>query len=184
MKPAEHWITCWKSFTCRETGRCKNPRWMVPTLFAACCSRGRPRSNQHRQESGSSLAGVVAETVREARRRTRRAEMHRKADANARNLTGTGTLGSLHRIHVDAARAAFKRSRGHNVALAMPAHGHASSNINPAFRLRLVDHGYGPNESGRLTQTWRRRRQLSKEQRDGWSSRSSDELLPMTQLRP
>ena len=29
-------------------------------------------------ESGSSLAGVVAETVREARRRTRRAEVHRR----------------------------------------------------------------------------------------------------------
>ena len=84
--------------------------------------------------------------------------MHRKANASARNLTATGsnaaflrdravqgvTLGSLHRIHVDAARAAFKLSRGHNVAQAMPAHGHASSNINPAFRLhRHVDHGIG-----------------------------------------
>ena len=152
---------------------------MVPTLFAACCSRGRPRSNQHREERGTSLAGVVAETVREARRRTRCIERQMQ---NARNLAAAASnaavlwdsavqgvnLGSLHRIHVDAARAAFKLSRGHNVALAMPAHGHASSNINPAFRLRLVDRGIGPKESGRLTQTWRRRRQLSMEQRDGW----------------
>ena len=103
--------------------------------------------------------------------------MLRKAGANTWNLKATGTLGSLHRIQVDAARAASKLCRGHNVALAMPAPWHASSNIDPAFRLRLVDHGIGPKESGRLTQTWRRRRQLSKEQRDSWSSRSRDELL-------
>ena len=42
VRPPEHWITGWKSFTCRETGRCKNQWWMVPTLFATCCPRGRP----------------------------------------------------------------------------------------------------------------------------------------------
>ena len=77
VRPPEHWITGWKSFTCRETGRSKNQWWMVPTLFAACCPRGRPRFNQHREESETSLAGVV-ETVRESRRRTR---CNRKADA-------------------------------------------------------------------------------------------------------
>ena len=77
---------------------------------------------------------------------------------NARNLTATGsnaailwnsavqgvTLGSLHRIQVDAARAAFKLSRGHNGTLAMLAPWHASSNIDSAFRLRHhVDCGMG-----------------------------------------
>ena len=53
-------------------------------------------------------------------------------------------LGSLHRIQVDAARAAFKLSRGHNGPLAMLAPWHASSNIDPAFGLRHhVDHDMG-----------------------------------------
>ena len=53
-------------------------------------------------------------------------------------------LGSLHRIQVDAAREAFKLSRGHNGTLAMLAPWHASSNIDPAFRLhRHVDHDMG-----------------------------------------
>ena len=58
-------------------------------------------------------------------------------------------LGSLHRIQVDAAREAFKLSRGHNGALAMLAPWHASSNIDSAFRLRHhVDHDTGRRSVG------------------------------------
>ena len=101
--------------------------------------------------------------------RSRRAQVHRKAGVKHQESDGyvfkcgySLVLGSLHRIQVDAARAAFKLSRGHNGTLAMLAPWHASSNIDSAFRLRRHV------ESTRLTQTWRRRGQLSKEHRDGW----------------
>ena len=66
------------------------------------------------------------------------------------------------------ARAAFKLRRGHNGTLAMLAPWHASSNIDIAFRLRSHGSWHGVKECGRVTQTWRRRRQLPKENRDGW----------------
>ena len=84
-------------------------------------------------------------------RRSRRAQVHRKAGAKHQKSDGyefkcgySLGLGSLHRIQVDAARADFKLSRGHNGALAMLAPWHASSNIDSAFRLRRhVDHDMG-----------------------------------------
>ena len=106
---------------------------------------------------------------------------------NARNLIATASnaavlwdsavqgvnLGSLHRIHVDAARAAFKLSRERTpVQILTPR--------SDSTAMWIMALGEGVNEAYTDMATT----QLSKEQRDGWSSRSSDELLPMTHLRP
>ena len=59
---------------------------MVPTLFAACYSRGRPSTgslHQHREERGSSLAEVVAEIVRET-------QVHREANAKRQESDSNG----------------------------------------------------------------------------------------------
>ena len=69
---------------------------------------------------------------------------HQESDGYKFKCGCSWVLGSLHRIQVDAARAAFKLCRGHNGALAMLAPWHASSNIDSAFRLRRhVDHDMG-----------------------------------------
>ena len=83
-------------------------------------SRARDQSDQQREERGSILVVVapsssVAENTSASKDRCKRQE----SDGYGFKCGYSLGLGSLHRIQVDAARAAFKLSRGHNGALAM-----------------------------------------------------------------
>ena len=110
----------------------------------------RDQSDQQREERGSKPVVVassssVAESTGASKGKCKHQESDGYGFKRGYSLElNRPSLGGLHRIQVDAARAAFKLCRGHNGTLAMLAPWHASSNIDSAFRLRRhVDHDMG-----------------------------------------